>query len=56
MILRDSGVIFDITDEDARPGSFRQYIVANLITAIEIKTYLVTTGYNRNVFVFAEPK
>lgn len=54
LILRDLGKIFDITDEDARPDSFRQYLVTNMISALDIKTYLVTTGYNRNEFVFTE--
>ena len=54
VILRDSGIIFDITDEDTRPDSFRQYLIANMISALDIKTYIVTTGYNRNEFVFTE--
>ena len=54
LILRDLGKIFDITDEEARPDSFRQYLVTNMISALDIKTYLVTTGYNRNEFVFTE--
>ena len=54
LILRDLGKIFDITDEEARPDSFRQYLVANMISVLEIKTFLVTTGYNRSEFVFTK--
>ena len=54
LILRDSGMIFDITDEDARPDSLRQYLVANMIGSLDVKTYIVTTGYNRNELVFTE--
>ncbi len=54
IILRDSGVIFDITDGDALPDSFRQYVVASLMTANRRKIYLTTTGYNRNELFFAE--
>ena len=47
LIMRDSGIIFDITDEDALPDSFQQYVVANLMAVQENKAYLTTTGYNR---------
>ena len=52
VILRDSGVIFDITDTDARADSFRQYIVSNLMLNQDRKLYLTTTGYNRNELFF----
>lgn len=52
LILRDSGVIFDITDTDNDIDSFRQYIVSNLMLNQERKLYMTTTGYNRNELFF----
>lgn len=52
MILRDDGVIFDITDADAHVSSLRQYVVAGIMEKQEIKKYLKTSGLNRNVFRF----
>ena len=52
MILRDTGLIFDLTDDDALPDSFRQYVVANMTSVLDNKVHLVTTGYNRHEFVF----
>lgn len=54
LILRDTGKIFDITDHDARPDSIQQYLVANMMNALETKTYLITTGYNRTELIFPE--
>lgn len=54
IILRDTGVVFDITDEDARIDSFRNYTVANMMISLDYKAYMVTTGYNRNEFLFEE--
>lgn len=54
LILRDTGKIFDITDHDARPDSIQQYLVANMMNALETKTYLITTGYNRTELIFTE--
>ena len=52
IILRDSGVVFDVTDEDALPDSFRQFVIANMMTIQENKAYITTTGYNRNELFF----
>ena len=52
LILRDSGMIFDITDTDGNVDSFRQYIVSNLMLNQERKLYMTTTGYNRNELYF----
>ena len=52
MILRDDGVIFDITDVDADVSSLRQYVVAGIMEKQESKRYLKTSGLNRNVFRF----
>lgn len=54
MILRDSGVIFNLSDADAHPDSFNQYVVGNMMASMEQKIYLKTTGYNRNEFFFKE--
>lgn len=50
LILRDSGVIFDITDTDLYVSSLRAYVVAGVMVRQKKKAYLTTTGYNRNVF------
>ncbi len=52
VILRDSGMIFDITDADAKVESFRRYVVSNLMLKQDRKLYLTTTGYNRNELLF----
>ena len=54
VILRDSGVIFNATDEEALPDSFRQYVVASLMSMQEKKAYMTTTGYNRIELFFAD--
>ena len=56
LILRDTGKIFDITDENAVIDSFRQYFVSSLIKVIDYKIYVATTGYNRNEFYFLEDR
>ena len=53
LILRDSGVIFDITDSDVKVNSFRQFIVSSLMISLEHKAYMTTTGYNRNELFFS---
>lgn len=50
LVLRDDGVIFDITDADARVSSLRSYLVSTLMTAIPGRRNITTTGFNRNVF------
>ena len=52
LILRDSGVIFDLSDTDGFLDSFRRYIFSSLMLKQESKLYMVTTGYNRNEFFF----
>ena len=48
LILRDSGVLFDITEGDSELSSFRNYIISRTITLSEYKSYTIATGYNRN--------
>ncbi len=52
LVFRDSGVIFNITDSDARIDSLRQFIISNIMINQEIKMYTTTTGYNRSEFFF----
>lgn len=52
LIIRDSGVIFDITDTDGDVDSFRKYIVSNLMINMNNSLYMITTGYNRSEFFF----
>ena len=52
LILRDSGILFDITDEDSPVSSFRQYLVSRLMVTHDQKAYMTTTGYNRNELFF----
>ena len=53
MTLRDDGVIFDITDADAKVSSLRTYLVASVMQRQRGRVNLVTTGFNRNVFRLA---
>ena len=53
MTLRDDGVIFDITDVDAKVSSLRTYLVASVMRQQNGRLNMVTAGFNRNVFRFA---
>ena len=53
MTLRDDGIIFDITDADARITSLRAHLVASVMERHHDRINLVTAGFNRNVFRFA---
>ena len=53
MIERDSGVLFDVTDADNQIGGLSSFILSGLMEAHKEKTYLVTTGYNRNMIRFS---
>ena len=53
MTLRDDGIIFDITDADAKVSSLRTYLVASVMERHRNRINLVTAGFNRNVFRFA---
>lgn len=50
LILRDSGIIFDVMDQDSKVESLREYVVANELNLPRYKVYMTTTGYNRNQF------
>jgi len=50
MTMRDDGVIFDVTDVNAKVSSLRAYLVASVMERQTGRMNLVTTGFNRNVF------
>ncbi|SES92919.1 Na+-driven multidrug efflux pump [[Clostridium] aminophilum] len=54
IIERDSGVLFDLTDPDAEIRGLSGFILSGLMEAHREKTYLVTTGYNRNMIRFRQ--
>ena len=53
IIERDSGELFDLTDPDAEIKGLSGFVLSGLMQAHQEKTYLVTTGYNRNMMRFA---
>ena len=54
LILRDTGVVFDITDREADIVSLRQYIVAQMMTVPKQRQYIASAGYNRSEFYFTK--
>lgn len=52
IILRDDGVIYDMTDPDNPVDSLRSYTVAQLMLRMAQKRSLNTMGCNRNSFTF----
>jgi Na+-driven multidrug efflux pump len=52
LILRDSGVIFNITDADMEVSSWSAYVVSGIMEKQTHKHNLTTIGYNRNEFCF----
>jgi len=50
LTLRDDGVIFDITDADAKVNGLRTFLVATMMQHQSEKSNILTTGFNRNVF------
>ena len=54
IILRDSGKLFDLTDPDLQIQGLSGFILSELIKTHQEKTYLVTTGYNRNMIRFSQ--
>ena len=52
LIIRETGKLFDITDLDADIDSFFHYIASTIINAIDFKSYVTTTGYNRTQLFF----
>lgn len=52
MILRDSGIIFDVTDTDMPVSSMRVFVLSSMMERHQEKVHLVTTRFNRNGFRF----
>lgn len=50
--LKDSGILFNLTESDVRIGELSSFILSGLMEAHQEKAYLVTTGYNRNMIRF----
>ena len=53
IIERDSGELFDITDPDTEIKGLSGFVLGGLMQAHQEKTYLLTTGYNRNMIRFS---
>ena len=49
---RDSGEIFDVTEQDAAVINFRGYFVDRLLKTVSRKRHMVSMGFNRNLFRF----
>ena len=52
LIIRDSGVIFDITDPDLEIKGLSSFVLNGLMNAQKEKDYIPTTGYNKNMIQF----
>ena len=51
LIIKDDGIIFDLTDSDMKLSSFRSYVISNVAETISSrKKHFLTLSYNRNVF------
>ncbi len=51
LIIKDDGIIFDLTNSDMKLNSLRSYIVSNLAQNISTqKMHFLALSYNRNVF------
>lgn len=52
MILKDSGGINDVTDQDGNILSDRSYLAMSILGGYRQKQYLLTSGANRTLFYF----
>ena len=52
IIFRDDGIIFDITDEDAKLTSFRAYVISSFEKKIPDKRYALSMAMNRSHFLY----
>ena len=51
LVIKDDGIIFDMTDSDMMPSSFRSYIISSMANNISSrKKHFLALSYNRNVF------
>ena len=52
LITRDNGEVFDVTEVNGDIKTFREYVTAQLMTSGQESSYLLTTSFNRNCFVW----
>ena len=52
VVLRDTGDMGDITDDDAPVSSLRTFVIAGLMRVVQRRQYLNTIGCNRAMFTF----
>ena len=51
LVVKDDGIIFDLTNSDMVPSSFRSYVISNVAENISNrKKHFLALSYNRNVF------
>lgn len=51
LVIKDDGIIFDLTDSDMKLSSFRSFVISNVAETISSrKKHFLTLSYNRNVF------
>ena len=54
IIQRDSGKLFDIVNSDQDIESINRAILDGILSSLNEKAYLVTTGYNRHIVRFTQ--
>ena len=54
IIQRDSGKLFDIANPDQEIQSINRTILDGILSSLNEKAYLVTTGYNRHMVRFTQ--
>lgn len=52
LIIKDNGVLFNMTESDSKPISFSGFVFSLLMDHQAGKIYATTSGYNRNSFTF----
>ncbi len=52
LITRDNGEVFDVTEVNGDIKTFREYVTAQLMTSGQENSYLLTTSFNRNCFIW----
>ena len=52
LVMKDDGVVFDITDPDNKIKSLRDYVVSCLMTGDFISSNITSVSFNKNVFVW----
>ena len=51
LVIKDDGVLFDLTDSDMAPTSLRRYVISNMAEKISDKRrHFLALSYNRNMF------